>query len=553
MLATVRLGRVWDWLTGARPEPKRESPPPPVPDAYVPVPAEPPPVFADARVESMARSMDPADGFLRKAAALPALSPAAAARELVAAEPNDDRKARLAQNSLEWLKANQEPGPWAFGQSLMTGARYSTHKAMIAQLTLASQAAEATGLAGLGLSAMRALDRTYYAQDAAAVGAAALEQLDTPSARLALKLGQAVRYDIHKASIYEAFLAAPESSDPAELASLGYRAAQGLDSNYYAQDRAALERVLIGEVGRDLPALGMAADLAGTVRYDVHKVAIYEKALANPSVPNEPLALLRVGKEMVRSLDTNYYAQDRAAASMALLDKLKGYPETEALADLARMMAGAVRYDVHRVSLADTVFDALSSGQSSELGVAREALGKLDANYYSEDISKVAMAVLQRSDNADARLVLEAMKAVRYDVHRVALSRVVFDHLLAPEPPPFSQLAGRLVGCLDPNYYAQDAVAVGRVLSGRYSNPRARTLLDAALSQQYDSQKAAALKEAFAAIQGIDDDIAEIKNMAKAVSGQGPTSTIVEKKGAVLVGGVRLRVRKEDCESAPQG
>ncbi|GMU55311.1 MAG: hypothetical protein AMXMBFR33_44570 [Candidatus Xenobia bacterium] len=561
MLAPIRMGGVWDWITGKKPRPEET----PVQDAYVPEPVQPPGplVFSDPTVEALCDDLAGAlkfagkEALMRRGASLQVagsqLGLAGVALELVNTGRNDEEKLSLAQRSLQHLQAHQVPGPWSFGSELLEAPRYANQRVAIAQLVLASTATEAAGLAGLGLAATRALNSDYAAADVCQVGEKALRRLDTPAARLALKLGQSVRYDNQRIPIYQTFLEQFDKTSAPELVAPGLQAASQLSSTYAAQDRAALGRTLLEHLVGDpsvAPMLSLGLEMGRAVRYDNQRLAIYETAMSSCQT-KDPVGLARQGQAMLAQLSPTYAAQDRAAASIVLLERLKQFPETESMADLALLMQGEVRYDNQKLALADEVLEAISQGQTSELSVARQAMSTISSTYAAQDLNRVAMAVLERTDNADADIVLQAMRAVRYDNQRVEMARVVFSHLLAPEPPPFSQLAAELLGSLSTAHAAQDIVAAGRVLSGRYSNPRARALLDEALSKQYDHQKAEALKEAFRGIQAIDDDVTEIKKMAKAVTGQDQATTIAETQGAVLVGGVRLRVRKVDCETAP--
>lgn len=566
MLTPLRLGGVWDWITGRKSRP--EETPTPVPDAYVPEPVQPPAsalVFSDPQVEALCRDLAGGLGLAGKNAlmqrgaslqvAQSQLGLAGVALELVNTGRNDDEKLSLARRSLQHLQAHQVPGPWSFGSELIEGPRYASQRVAIAQLVLASTATEAAGLAGLGLSAMRAMNSTYHAADICAVGEKALRRLNTPAAQLALKLGQSVRYDNQRLSIYQTFLEQCDRTSAPDLVRAGLQAASQLSSTYASQDRAALGRTLLQHLATDssvAPMLSLGLEMGQVVRYDNQRLAIYETAMGACET-RDPAGLARQGQAMLGQLSPTYASQDRAAASIVLLQRLRQFPETESLADLALLMLGEVRYDTQKVALADAVLEAISQGQTSELTVARQAMSTISSTYAAQDLNRVAMAVLERTDNADAKLVLQAMRSVRYDNQRVEMAKVLFSHLLAPEPPPFSQLAAELLGSLSTTYAAQDIVAAGRVLSGRYSNPKARALLDEALSKQSDHQKAQALKEAFRGIQAIDDDVTEIKKMAKAVAGQDQATTIAETRGAVLVGGVRLRVRKVDCETPAQG
>ncbi|MCE7869260.1 hypothetical protein DYH09_02660 [bacterium CPR1] len=557
---------MWDWITGKKSRTEETADL----DVYVPEPVQPPAcapdtsalVFPDPRVEALCRDLSgalssPSKSLLmqRGASLQVARSQsglAAVALELLDVGRNDEEKLELARRSLQHLQVHQVPGPWSFGRELLKGPRYASQKVAIAQLVLASTATEAAGLAGLGLAATRALDSTYHAADVCTLGEKSLRRLDTPAARLALKLGQSVRYDTQKIPIYETFLEQFDKTLAPELVAAGLQAASQLSSTYAAQDRAAVGRTLLEHLAGDpsvAPMLSLGLEMGRAVRYDNQRLGIYETALSSCQT-KDPVGLARQGQAMLAQLSPTYAAQDRAAASTVLLQRLKKLPETESLADLALLMLAEVRYDSQKVALADEVLAAISQGQTSELSVARQAMSTISSTYAAQDLNRVAMAVLERTDNPDAKIVLAAMRAVRYDNQRVEMAKVVFNHLLASEPPPFSQLAAELLGSLSTTYAAQDIVAAGRVLSGRYSNPRARALLDGALSKQYDHQKAEALKEAFRGIQEIDDDVTEIKKMAKAVTGQDQTTTIAETQGAVLVGGVRLRVRKVDCETA---
>ncbi len=546
MIGEVRLGGLWDWITGKGRQQPEQSPPPAL-DVYVPPPPVEPVVFADPAVESLCRDVGASAAVQRSCAGLTVAQSqsglAGIALELVRRGANDDERSHLAGGALKALEARGVPGPWAFGRQLCQVAPYASQRVAIGQQVLASDAA-ATGLAGLGLACTRAIDSRYHSDVVAGVGAAALGQLDTPAARLALKLGSAASYDSQRALIYQAFLASPEGT----LSTLALQSCQSVDARYHSESRANLGRTALANV--DVPLGSLALAMGQAVRYDSQRFPMYEVALAHPELPAGPQGVLQQGVAMLSGIDTRYHSDGRARASEVLLARLKTYPETETLADLALLMMGHVSYDSQRVQLADTVFQAMQAPQSSELGVAQAALATINERYHSGDASAVAMAVLQRTNSGDANLVLEAMKAVSYDSQRVAMSKVLFSHLLAPEPPPFSHLARELLGSLDARYHSDDVVAVGKILGSRYSNPRARALLDEALSRQYASQQAAGLKEAFQGIQGIDDDVTEIKKMARAITGDGPQAAIVEKKGAVLVGGVRLRVRRDDCESA---
>ncbi len=563
MLAPVSSGGVWDWIMGRKSRPEET----PAQDVYVPGPVQPPspaqsaPTFSDPQVEALCHDLAGAlkfagkDALMQRGASLQVaqtqLGLAGVALELVSTGRNDEEKLSLARRSLQHLQAHQVPGPWSFGSELVETPRYPNQRVAIAQLVLASTATEAAGLAGLGLAATRAMNSTYHAADICAVGEKALRRLNTPAAQLALKLGQSVRYDNQRVSIYQTFLEQSDRASAPELVAAGLQAAGEVSSTYAAQDRAALGRTLLQHLAGDpsvAPMLSLGLEMGRVVRYDNQRLAIYETAMSACQT-SDPVGLARQGQAMLGQLSPTYAAQDRAAASIVLLERLKQLPETESLADLALLMLGEVRYDNQKVALADEVLEAISQGQTSELSVARQAMSTISSTYAAQDLNRVAMAVLERTDNADAKLVLQTMRAVRYDNQRVEMAKVVFNHLLEPEPPPFSQLAAELLGSLSTTYAAQDIVAAGRVLSGRYSNPRARALLDEALSKQYDHQKAQALQEAFRGIQAIDDDVTEIKKMAKAVTGQDQTTTIAETQGAVLVGGVRLRVRKVDCET----
>ncbi len=556
MLSPVRLGGVWDWIMGR----KEKTEPEPVLDSYTPAhpvpPAPPAPsetlTFADPAVEDLCQTLRPAlkyrgDEDLMKAGASlqvaqTQLGLAGVALQLIQSGRNDEEKASLAVAAVQAL-----PGPQhELGAEMCRGVRYPLQKLALAQLALGSTATEAVGLAGLGLAATRALDASYSGPDINKVAETTLRRLDTPSARLGLQLGSKVRYEVQKTEIYQTFLAQPEAPD---LIALAMQAAKKLDVSYSGPDLVKMETFLVNEFSH-VPALGLARDVAKAMRYDAQTTHVLETGLRATAVPDEPRALLEVGVKMVRGLDSSYSGPDQVKGSLVLMERLKKYPETAAMADLATLMMGAVRYDVQKLSLANTVFDAVLAGDSSQLGVAEKALGTLDLSYGSTDFSKVAVAVLERSDNADATLVLKAMKSVRYDAQRIAMAKVIFRHLVSPDPPPYSKLARELMESFDLSYGAPDAVKAGTILSGRYSNPRARAALDGALGRQYDSERATALVNAFREIESIDDDVTEIKNMAKAISGQAPTSTVVEQQGAVLVGGVRLRTRKNDIESS---
>lgn len=409
---------------------------------------------------------------------------------------------------------------------------------------------ESPDLPALGLAAANTLDKSYSTAERAAVGRVLIEKLAADPVRsLARELQGAVAHDYQRLPIQELVLTNLDKSSRVELAALGLQAATTLDLSYSTKERAAVGRLMVDRLG-DTPILALTRQMADAVHHDYQRIPLYERALANPE-SSTSRDLAEHGQAMLATLDPSYSTKERAAASRVLLERLKSFPETGTIAELGLLMVGEVSHDYQRVGIADSVMKSIVGGQSSELSVAEQAMGTLDATYSAQDLSRVAMAVLQRTGNADADLVLEAMRAVKHDYQRCAMASVIFEHLLAPDPPPFSQLARGLMGAFDLNYSAADAVSVGRVLSRRYSDPRARGHLDAALSQPHDYQRAAALREAFGAIQGIDDDIAQIKNMANAITGQAPTSTVVEQEGAVLVGGVRLRVRPRDVESQP--
>lgn len=545
MLHPVPAGGLWSWLTGRKPSPAPEP-------ALIPPPPPPPqPVetvqFSDPQVEQMCRSLRIQD---QRAAGLQVaqsqLGLAGIALELVKTGRNDSEKARIAQGSLEYLRDQKVPGPWELGLSLTREVRYDAQRVAVAQTVLAARASEP--IAGLGLAAARSLDSSYSAPEVLKIQHRTLQALETPSSRQALLLASKVRYDAQKQILYQTFLEKPEARSPVELKELSLQAAGRLDSSYSAPDIQKIQRTLIDQLADD-PAMGnamrLSRDLAGKVRYDAQKTEFYKIALRDCQTPDQPQAVLRQGLAMLGAMDSSYSAPDRLQGSLLLMNRLEGYPETANLAGLARLMVGQVRYDTQKQSLLDAVFQAVLNGQGDSLKVADQALASLDMSYSAPDFLKVAVAVLEQSDNADANLVLEAMKSVRYDTQRLGMAKVIFRHLLAPEPAPFSRLGDELLGSFDMSYSGPDVLKAGQVLGRRYSNPKARALLDGATSGQ-------AMKEAFQAIAHIDDDISELKNMARAVKGEGPPAAIVEKQGAVLVGGVRLRVRKDDCETMPR-
>ncbi|MCE7874525.1 hypothetical protein DYH09_29735 [bacterium CPR1] len=503
-------------------------------------------MFADPEVEAMCRSLKIKDNHaagLQVAQSQSGL--AGIALELIKNAGTEQDKSRIATGSLKYLRDQKVPGPWAFGLELCGGVRYDGQKLAIAQRVLAAQASEP--IAGLGMAAARTLDPSYSSPDILQVYQRTIQALDTPSARQGVLIASKTRYDVQKQAIYQAFLSEQEPSTPRELTDLSLRASSKLDASYSGPDQMAIQRTLVDQFAQDPEmgnALRLARDLAGVVRYDVQKSAFFKIALESSQTADEPRALLQQGLTMLQAMDASYSAPDRLKGCQLLLDRLERYPETAALAGLARLMMHEVRYDVQKQSILDSVFQAVLDGQGSHLSVADKALATLDMSYSAPDFLKVAVAVLKQSDNADANLVLEAMGAVRYDNQRLGMARVVFRHLLAPEPPPFSKLARELLDSFDMSYSGQDVVKAGNILGRRYSHPRARTVLDAAQTGQ-------AMKDAFRSIEQIDDDLTEIKNMARTLKGEGPSSTVVEKKGAVLIGGVRLRVRQEDCETAP--
>lgn len=103
--------------------------------------------------------------------------------------------------------------------------------------------------------------------------------------------------------------------------------------------------------------------------------------------------------------------------------------------------------------------------------------------------------------------------------------------------------------------YAEEGVAAGkamaRVLAGRYSG--ARDQLDRAMQTgSSPHQQVKALREAFASIQGADDDTAHVRKLAEAVTGKAEPVAIVQKEDAIIVGGVRVKVRASDA-NAPRG
>lgn len=551
--------RLWGLITGA---PEREpvyqpSTPPPAPP---PVPAESVQLtFADPTVESLCRALTrQADDHLaarlegRAAAMQVAQSQsglAGIALELCREARHEDDRASLGEAALTHLKKHGPPGPWAEGLKLASTSSYAKVRWTACEQALA--AAPGVPLAALGLSIATALPVSNWKEERVEVARKTLELLkDDPNARLALAAAGTSSYALPRGAIMETFLAEP-SGDPVALA---LKALDQIPTNNYAEERALAGEEFARSLQAGRPALAMGLAAAGTSGYALPRRILVEAALENASV-EKPQELAGLALAMVRAVPASNYGEEAAAAGQSLLKSLKAHPETKELAELALAMISTSSYQLPQRMIADKVLETAARG-GTPVEAARLAVQAIPTSNYGEEAAAAALAALKRL-RADpvADMAVRAMETSSYQLPQRMIAGVALEVMSSPDSPPLAQVALRMLEAIPTSNYSEEAAEAGRamakVLAGRYSGARDR--LDRAMQAGDSSrERVAALREAFASIQGADDDAAHIRKLAEAVTGKAEPVAIVQKEDAIIVGGVRVKVRASDA-NAPRG
>lgn len=546
--------RLWDFVTGASQRPPIHHPPASGPTDSVQL------TFADPAVESLCRALTrKVDDHLaarlesRAAAMQVAQSQsglAGIALELCREARHDDDRATLGETALSYLSKQGESGPWATGLSLAATSSYARVRWTACEQTLA---APTLPLAGLGLSIAGALPLANWSEERTEVGRKTLELLKSDpaagaNARLALAAAGTSSYPLPQQLIMETFLADP-TGDPVALS---LRALDQIPLSNYGEERALAGEELARRLQADRPALQLGLAAAGTSDYALPRRILVEAALENAQI-EKPRELAGLALAMVRAVPAQNYREEAAAAGQSLLKSLKAYPETRELSELGLTMLKTVSYPLPQRLVADKVLETAARG-GTPAEAARLALEAIPAQNYDEEAAALAALKLLRSDRV-ADMAVRAMETSCYPVPQRAIARVALEAMSHPEPQPLAGVALRMLEAIPTRTYAVEGAAAGkamaRVLAGRYSG--ARDQLDRAM-QSGDSprEQVNALRQAFASILGDDDDAAHVRKLAEAVTGQAESVAIVHKEDAIIVGGVRVKVRASDA-NAPRG
>ncbi|MEW6283785.1 MAG: hypothetical protein AB1758_34555, partial [Candidatus Eremiobacterota bacterium] len=247
----------------------------------------------------------------------------------------------------------------------------------------------------------------------------------------------------------------------------------------------------------------------------------------------------------IQNIPTDYPG-NRAAVSRGAVQALEGDPQVGGYCQLGRRLIRALSDETLGTNMAISVLESGLAGRTL-VDTARAAIDTIPSDYPGNRCA-VALAILNElADGPEVAMARQMVRACSDDGCKTAVSLAVLKVVSAGVEQPLALTAKALLEAL-PQDYPGNRHAAGQALlkemRAHFGDPDASSVIDGALLRMQNGNAAPAV-EALQQLVVMKSTRQQVEELHAAVTGEAGVGGVEERGQVVIIGGVRVKVKKQ--------